>query len=401
LDVKNAFAKQVLENEYLAFFEKKFSDVLGSQIKINFSLGGAPLPSEQNIEVPKIQISTGVNNNYVFDKFVVGAFNKLAYNAAQSLFKEQYWNPIFISGGVGLGKTHLLHAIGNKFVRSFPQKKIKYVTSDEFSRGVYSALSNGMIEPLKEEYESFDMLLVDDVQFLSNKEKINEIFFNIFNNNLTRNKIIVLASDRDPKELSHFNERMKSRFASGLLIQITKPDLESLKMILEHKIKDTDDNYQFTKDSLDYIVKRNSNDIRQLEGCLHQILFYASSFLPPNSVISLQTIKQIFSFSSNDDSKSMGYDFDPHLVIRSVCEVYRIPEEKVMSKLRTKEISLVRHVCMYVLKEKFPSMSLNQVGSYFGGRNHSTVIESVEKIEKMIKNDGSFGGFVKNLINKI
>jgi chromosomal replication initiator protein len=301
---------------------------------------------------------------------------------------------------VGLGKTHLLHAIGNKFLRCFPSKKIKYVTSDEFSRVVYGALTNKSIENLKSEYEGFDLLLFDDIQFLSNKEKINEIFFNIFNNNLSKNKIIVLASDRDPKDLVYFDSRMKSRFVSGLLIKITKPDMESMLIILENKIKESGATYQFTKESLDYIVRRNSEDIRQLEGFLHQILFYASTLLPPNSIISLDTIKQIFNFSSNDKSNS-SYDFDPTLVIKHVCSVYRISDDKVKSKARTKDVSLVRQVCMYVLREKFPTMSLREIGNFFGGRDHSTVIENLDKIKNMVRKDSGFATFIKQMVDKI
>lgn len=399
LKTKNAFAKQILENEYCETLEKRLSSSLGSQVFVDFSVHDHTTKTESPSSFVTIK-NTNINNNFVFDRFVVGGFNKLAYNAAQSLFGNSIWNPIFINGGVGLGKTHLLHAIGNKFLRSFPQKTIKYVTSDEFSRSVYGALSSNTIEELKNEYEQYDLLLFDDVQFLSNKEKINEIFFNIFNNNLSKNKIIVLASDKNPKDLIHFNERMRSRFASGLVIPITKPDLESLKIILEHKIKEIDNSFHFTKECIDYIVRRNNNDIRQLEGCLHQILFYASSFFPPNSVIGIENIKKIFSFPESGD-KNLGFDFDPELVIKQVCDVYHTPPDVLKGKKRTKEISLVRQVCMYVLKEKFPKMSLVAIGGAFGGRDHSTVIESLEKIKSLMQKDKSFGDFIKNLINKI
>lgn len=399
LVAKNAFAKQILENEYLSIFESFLGKSLGSKLFVSFQVNNQKQPNAPLSLASPTQ--NNVNKNLVFENFVVGSFNKLAYNAAQSVFKDNYWNPIFINGGVGLGKTHLLHAIGNKLLRLCPQKKIKYITSDEFVRVTYSNLTNNTIESLKDEYESYDLLLFDDVQFLSNKEKINEIFFNIFNNNLSKNKIIVLASDKEPNELPYFDNRMKSRFASGLLIKITKPDLSSLKTILENKIKDSNDSFSFTNEAVDYVARRGGGDVRKLEGVLHQVLFYAFSFLPPKSVISLETIKQIFSFTSAVDLKNNNFELDPEIVIKQVCAAYQVSEDKVKSEIRVKNISLIRQVCMFVLKTKIPSITLNQIGGYFGGRNHSTVVESLEKIKKLAEKDGLFNSFLQNLINKI
>jgi chromosomal replication initiator protein len=195
---------------------------------------------------------------------------------------------------VGLGKTHLLHAIGNEYLKLNPEKNICYTTTDEFIREIYNAFTVGTnaAESIKDKYRQYDLLLLDDIQFLAKKEKINEIFFNIFNSNIAEGKVIVMTSDKLPNYLDNFEDRMKSRFVSGLTIRINKPDLQAMTNILEQKIKDIEDGFIFTKDAINYIVHRNSRDVRQLEGYLHRILFYAINNLPPNAIIDVNIIQQ-------------------------------------------------------------------------------------------------------------
>jgi chromosomal replication initiator protein len=301
---------------------------------------------------------------------------------------------------VGLGKTHLLHAIGNEYAKRNPNKSIRYVSSDEFVREIYNALTTNSIESLKDKYQSIDLLLVDDVQFLAKKEKINEIFFHIFNNNVSRGQIIVMTSDKSPSLLENFEDRMKSRFASGLMIKIGKPDLMSVQKILEEKIKEADDTFVFTKDALNYISHRNSNDIRHLEGYLHRILFYAINNLPPRAIINTDTIKNSVDSENIENINNYGFDVNPDVVIAQVCAAYSINPELVKSKVRTKQSTMVRHVCMYVLRTKY-NMPLEQIGSYFGGRSHSTVMEGIEKIKGKLKNDQGLKEFIENLSKKI
>jgi chromosomal replication initiator protein len=303
---------------------------------------------------------------------------------------------------VGLGKTHLLHAIGNEFLKRNPSKSIRYVASDEFVREVYNALSSGNnnIETLKDKYQNADLLLIDDIQFLAKKDKINEIFFNIFNHNIKNGQIIVMTSDKPPSLLDNFEDRMKSRFASGLMIKINKPDLASIQKILEEKIKEANENFLFTKEAIAYVAHRNSNDVRHLEGYLHRILFYAINNLPPQAVINVDTIKNSIEVENLEKIGDLGYDVNPDIVISQICAAYSINKDLVKSKIRTKQSSLVRHVCMYVLRTKF-NMPFDQIGSYFNGRSHSTVIESVEKIQNKIKKDPSLKEFIENLFKKI
>jgi chromosomal replication initiator protein len=195
---------------------------------------------------------------------------------------------------VGLGKTHLLYSIGNEFLKLHPEKNVRYITTDEFIREVYNAFSKGgsAIEDIKSKYQSYDLLLMDDIQFLAKKEKMNEIFFNIFNSNVSEGKIIIMTSDKPPVYLERFEERIKSRFVSGLTIKISNPDLTAMTNILEQKIKDVSGGFIFSKDSIQYIVHRNPRDVRQLEGYLHRILFYALNNLPPNAIITPEIIQK-------------------------------------------------------------------------------------------------------------
>jgi chromosomal replication initiator protein len=302
---------------------------------------------------------------------------------------------------VGLGKTHLLYAIGNEYLRLNPEKLVRYVTTDEFIREVYGAFTAGSnaVETIKNKYRKYDLLLMDDIQFLSKKEKMNEVFFNIFNSNISEGKIIVMTSDKAPNFLEHFEDRMKSRFVSGLTIRIDRPDIQAMTNILEQKIKELEDGFIFTKDAINYIVHRKNNDVRQLEGYLHQILFYAINNLPPNAIIDVNIIQKYIDKENKDTIKEYGFDVDPNLVIEQISRAYNINSDLVKSKIRTKQITLVRHVCMHALRHKF-NMSLEQIGSFFH-RDHTTVMEAINKVENILKKDDNLRMFITQLYKKI
>lgn len=358
---------------------------------------------DENIIHTNVSKPIGLNKNFTFDNFVVGGFNKTAFNACKTLFsKKIMWNPIFISGDVGLGKTHLLHAIGNEFHKLYPEKKIKYISADNFIREIYNALSKdaNTLEKVKEEYESMDLFLLDDIQFLEGKEKINEIFFNLFNKNIQDGKIIVMTSDKDPSYLRNVEDRIKSRIQSGLFIKIKSPELSSVKSIFEKKVNEYETSYIFTQDAIDYVCRRNVSDIRKLEGFINRILFYAINNLPPNAIITLDIVKNNTEVEKYEMIKNIGYDIDPRQVIEIVCNIYNVSSDLVTSKSRLKNLNIVRHVCMYILKRKF-NMPYNQIGSYFSGRNHSTVLEAVEKINTLMEKDPNLKQFIENIYKKI
>jgi chromosomal replication initiator protein len=302
---------------------------------------------------------------------------------------------------VGLGKTHLLHAIGQEFIQNFPNKKVRYVTADEFIRGVYNSLNNQkLIEELKDKYQSYDLLLMDDIQFLANKDKANEILFHIFNHNINNGQIIIMTSDKPINQLNNFEDRMRSRFNSGLVVHIKNPDINTMRQILETKIQQEAPNFNFTKDAINYIINRNSRDIRSLEGHLNQIMFYALNNLPSQAVIDSSVVTKNLAGESQMKLTRYGYDADPDVVITAVCSAYGVDVDSVKSKIRTKKITTPRHVCMYVLRKKF-NMPFAQIGSYLGGRDHSTIVEGINKINEYLKKDSNFKIFIENLYKKM
>lgn len=407
IKTKNIFAKQTLNIDYKNQIKKLFNEIGKTNYNFEFIV-----ENDLNLKLKTNSIqhetineenNTNINKHYKFTNFVVSNFNKSAYNATRTILTNPHWNQIFITGGVGLGKTHLLHAIGNEYRIHFPNKIVKYIPIDDFIREVYNAFSIGgnSVELLKQKYESYDLLLFDDVQFLEKKEKINEVFFNIFNKAASNNKIIVMTCDKDISQLKNLENRMKSRFLSGLVVKITKPDLKSIKIILENKLKESNAKFILTNDVINYICCRYSTDIRQLEGFLNHILFYSiNNDLPPNAIINLDLIKKITAEENNENISMFGFDVNPNLIIDQICSLYFVDPEIVKSKDRTKQITQIRQVCMYILRKKF-NMNYSQIGSFFSGRDHSTVMESIEKIEKKIKNDIEFESFLTNLYKKI
>ena len=406
----NNFLKTTIENNYKDLFIKAFANVINNKLDIIFLTQEEIIILEEKEKKDNknsdafLLSNSNTNMSLSFENFYVDNFNKNAYNAVKSIFiSKKIWNPIFISSGVGLGKTHLLHAVGNEYAKLHPTSKIKYVTSDEFVREIYRALSsknNENIEKLKDEYQSYNLLLIDDVQFLAKKEKINEIFFNIFNYNITHGKIIILTSDKHPKQLENFEPRMISRFTSGLHIQITKPTLEAMTHILEMKIQEEYKNYIFASDAIDYIVRHNQDDIRKLEGFLNKVMFYVYNNLAPNSIITINTVQKATEIDDQNEIRNKGYTVDPQIVINQICSAYGVNSKQVKSKSRKHEISNCRQVCQYVLRKKY-EMPYDEIGKYFSSRSHSTVIESVEKIKKIVEKDENLKNFIEKIYKNI
>lgn len=399
----NNFAKQVIENDFLKDIENSFNSISGdnyifnivseNQEKVNYTVGTfVPIGKFIN-----------VNKEYNFDNFVVGDFNRSSCLAGKQITSENFISPLFISAGVGLGKTHLLHAIGNEYHKSFPNKNVKYISSDDFSREVYGALiseDKSEIEKIKNEYFSYDLLLIDDIQILSGRSKINEILFNIFNNAIQNKKIIVFTSDKNIDLMVGFEERMKSRFHSGITLTILKPSIESVIDIINKKMEENNKVYTLSSDAINFIARRNTNDIRRLMGDINQILFYCINNIEKYHVIDLETVKKIIAPTSTDEINSYGYDIDPNIVIDQICSVYSVRSDMVKSKSKLKALIMPRCVCMYVLREKF-KMTYSQIGQFFSGRDHSTVMSSIEKIEKVIKSDMDLKANIENIYKKI
>lgn len=403
--VKNEFVKEVFTNEYKEIFEEYFS------IKMNSNLNVFFITKEEkdiNKDLPTIETKPKVletnptlDPRFTFENYTIGMFNKNAFKAA-SLFLEENnnWKTLLIYGSTGLGKTHLLHAVGNKFVELFPQKNLMYIQTEDFLEKIYKAISEGgtKVEEFKNSFDNVDLLLIDDIQFLNNKEKLNEIFFNIFNRLNSKNKYIVMTSDKLPTSLK-IDDRMISRFNSGLSIKINKPDTESIKKIIIENIKKSRIKNPFSNLAVEFIALRFNSDIRTLEGILNKIYFHLLDNVDPNEIINEEKIRTIIESDSDYEIVSNLVQINPDIIIESICLGYGVDKKSVISKKRNKQFSFVRKVCMYVLREKL-NLSYNEIGSFFSNRNHATVLEAIKDVETKVQSDKDLKAFLDNIMSK-
>lgn len=386
----NKFAEDVLNNEWAS----KISSLILNGKKVVFVVSHQPQQENK-------KIISNLNKQFTFDNFFVYEFNKSGYNAVQSVLKSVFWNPIYICGGVGLGKTHLLHAVGNEYTKQHPDKNVLYVTSDDFVREVYGSLikNDQSIELLKEKYAQVDLLLFDDVEFLSKKEKINEILFYIFNKNINENKIIIFTSDSTPSELNNFDDRMISRFNSGLCVILQTPSNEDIKNLFLKKIASVNKDISFTEEAITYVIHRYSKDVRQLEGFIQNLLFWIINENKANCVITLDDCKSLLHQFSSDKWKKNGYDVDPNIIIEEICKFYNVDSNSIKSKSKKKNVVKIRSICMHALRYKF-NMPFEQIGVLFL-KHHTTIIDAVENINNLIKKDEDLKRVLINLYKKI
>jgi len=332
-----------------------------------------------------------LNKDYTFHNFVIGSGSKLASAASVAVSEKlgTSYNPLFIHGGVGLGKTHLMHAIGNAVTASSPDKKVCYVTAEQFMNDLIWSIQRNRTYEFKSEYRNVDLLLVDDVAFLAGKESTQEEFFHTFNTLYHDNRQIVLTSDRPPKEIPTLEERLRSRFEWGLIVDIQPPDLETRIAILKKKVETN--NIYISDDVIEYIADNVTNNIRNLEGALIKLLAFASL---TGSEINLEMASEVLS-SIIQASPSRAATIAGAMKV--VCEHYRVTVDQLKSKRRTQDLALARQVAMYIARENVGA-TLTQIGRAFGGRDHTTVMHACKKINKLRRDDPLFRGTLKDLI---
>ena len=395
ISVPNSFVKEWLEQKYnkiivkiLRNLDKDIKDVRyetgKSGLKV-FKKIPSVISEEGQLEFRefKIDSETNLNPRYTFDTFVVGPFNELAQAAASAVVKSpgQVYNPFFVYGGVGLGKTHLLEAIGNEIVKNFPQKKVKYIPTEKFVSEVISSIRNHQIEELKSTYQTIDVLIIDDVQFLAGKEKTQEEFFYLFNSLYEKNKQIILSSDRQPKAIATLTERLKSRFEGGMITDISFPDFETRLAILKAKCQERKTN--FPGEILDYIASNIQKNIRELEGALNILITYQKL---NSSVPELKTVKSLLSNLTSSPAKIVN----AKKIIKAVSEFFDLKERDLISSSRKKEIVRPRQITMYLLREELKG-SFPFIGRKLGGKDHTTAIHAYKKISKELEqNEGLF-----------
>jgi chromosomal replication initiator protein len=335
-----------------------------------------------------------LNAKYTFDSFVVGAGNEFAKSAARAVAEapgKTKFNPLLFYGGVGLGKTHLIQAIGNFVSIQDPNARITYITSEEFYLAFIDAIKNNRPKEFSEFFRSSDVLLVDDIQFFSGKESTQEEFFFLFNALYQNGKQIALTSDLPPVSLRGLQDRLVSRFQWGLCIDIQPPNLETRVAILKKKAEGG--NLNIPQDVLYYIAEKVSSNIRELEGAIVRLLAYASM---TNHDISMEVIKTLLKDSVSREKSHVSID----RIIDSVCSFYHIPVNDIRDKNRRKEVSHARQVAMYIAKTK-TNHSLKSIGLNFGGRDHSTVIHAITQVDELIKSDIIMAKEIKEIINTI
>ncbi|QQG44885.1 MAG: chromosomal replication initiator protein DnaA [Candidatus Sungiibacteriota bacterium] len=397
--VPNGFAKEWLRNKYhkpilhalreISSDIKDVSYIIGrvngaeessgkrDTPKRRHSVSIVPMGDESYIRELTIDPETCLNPRYTFDSFVVGSFNELAHAAAQSVLKSPgtSYNPLFIYGGVGLGKTHLIQAVGNAALKQNPNCKVRYIPSEKFMIEIVEALKNQEINKLKDKYRAIDMLIMDDIQFMARTEKMQEEFFHTFNALYEKNKQIILSSDRPPQAIATLEERLRSRFEGGMIADIGVPDFETRLTILKTKAESK--STTITEEVLRYLAETIKNNIRELEGSLNRV---AMASRISRSPISLEEVKKIVSQHINAPKRFLS----PKKILKAVAEFYDIEERDLIQRSRKKDYVRPRQIAMYLMREEL-KISYPSIGDRFGGRDHTTAIHSCEKVGGELK----------------
>src|SRR3990170_1744735 len=333
-----------------------------------------------------------LNPKYTFESFVVGPSNQFAQAAARSVSEAtgKTYNPLFIYGGVGLGKTHLVSAVGNAVIDRNPNLTVLYVSSEQFTNEVVSAIRHDRMGEFKEKYRNLDVLLLDDIQFIANKTATQEEFFHTFNALYEKQKQIVVSSDRPPKEITEVTDRLRSRFTMGLIADIQLPEIETKIAILLKKA--AMERINIPEDTAYYLASKVKSNIRELEGCLIRLGAQASLTGKP---IDIEMAKNILRELIEDDERPITVDH----IQKIVCEYFGIKIIDIKAKKRTKEVVLPRQIAMYLAKQ-LTEMSLSDIGKGFGGKDHATVIYACKQIEEKRAKDEAFNRMIENLLRK-
>lgn len=395
--VPNEFVRDWLKNKYHKLITKTIANAYENMRGVEYTITKIEnekqeLPAKAsnpgafanfaNKELPLrdlyVNPEDNLNPRYRFDSFIVGAFNELAYAASQAIIENPgtKYNPFFVYGGTGLGKTHLLQAVGNAIKEKFPNKKVHYLTLEKFATDFINSLQNNKANSFKEKYRKYDLLIIDDIQFIGKMEKIQEELFHTFNTFYENNKQIIFSSDKHPNYIPELADRLKSRFAAGMIVDVTEPEYESRLAILKMKARES--GVEFEQDILEYVAEVIQGNIRELEGSLNTII---CQYRLKNKPLTVSEVKNLLKNSIKPKKNVSIKD-----VVKTVSDYYSLEEASVYEKTRRKEIVKARQVVMYLLREDF-NVSYPLIGQKLGGKDHTTVIHSYLKIKDDLKND--------------
>ena len=397
LCVPNDFTKSILEGRYTSLISNAAKQVSSRSYYITFVLTSEAdkyMDKPEKVDSDGSEVYGLLNPKYTFNTFVIGNSNRFASAASQAVAESpaKAYNPFFIYGGVGLGKTHLMHAIGHYILSRNKKSKVLYVTSEKFTNELINSIQTNKNVEFRNRYRNVDVLLIDDIQFIAGKESTQEEFFHTFNALHEANKQIIISSDRPPKEIPTLEDRLRSRFEWGLITDIQPPDLETRIAILKKKA--TLENLDVDDEVLAFVAKRIESNIRELEGALTRIIAYSSL---TNSTLDVaiadEALKDII---SNHRPRKIT----PELIQKVVSEHYQLKLEDMKSKKRNRPIAYPRQIAMYLCRE-LTDMSLPKIGEVFGGRDHTTVIHACDKILTSINSDLQVKRTVNDLIKRI
>jgi len=387
ISVPNAFSKEWLSNKYYKVILKiiRDADPLVRELEFTIKPQSKAAPTRDIPEAEKVSIEqqlkfeelkvnkeTNLNPRYTFENFIVGSFNELSYAAGLAVSENpgHVYNPLFIYGGVGLGKTHLMQAIGNKIVEQNKKSKVRYITSEKLISGIITAIRSNTMDAFKASLAPIDVLIIDDVQFIAGKIKTQEEFFHVFNSLYEKNKQIILSSDKPPNAIPELEERLRSRFEGGMISDVSLPDYETRLVILKSKLQEK--NIKLPDDILEYIASNVKKNIRELEGALNSLLIY---YKINNTVPNIETAKKLLK----------GFVFSPFdvanykKIIETVAKFYNLEEKHLFNETRRKEIVKPRQVAMFLLRKEL-KYSFPAIARKFGGKDHTTVIYAYKKI---------------------
>ncbi len=406
VETPNSFVCSMLEKRMYSMIAESVERVFGEPLEIIFkiaSLENSVAADEGPSHIPeiipdnKVTVSASPSNNgiirrYTFDSFILGKSNELAYAASQAVSSNpgNTYNPLFIYAKVGLGKTHLLHAIGNELLSV--GKNIHYTTTEEFTNEYIDAIRNGKTENFRNRYRHVDTLLLDDIQFLIGKEQTQEGFFHTFNTLHLSGRQLVISSDRPPKELTLLEDRIQSRLQGGLTVDIQPPDYETRLLILKEKASKT--GFVFAEEILEFLSERLYNNIRELEGTLNRVGAYAQLL---NEGISLELAKRVISDSTNKKTNSKVSD---QKILHSVSNYFNLDESEIIGKKRDSKTALVRQICMYLMREE-AELSYTSIGAILGNRDHTTIAHAWKKIRTLLNEDTKVRRDIINIVQSI
>lgn len=398
LGVPAEFNKGILESRYATLIKNAVKQVTSKEYLINFLIPSQEnnrrnSTHQENINNEEAAVSL-LNPKYTFDTFVIGNSNRFAHAASLAVSESpaKAYNPLFIYGGVGLGKTHLMHAIGHFILYQNPSSKVLYVSSEKFTNELINAIKDDKNEEFRFKYRSIDVLLIDDIQFIAGKERTQEEFFHTFNALYEANKQIILSSDKPPKDINTLEERLRSRFEWGLIADIQTPDLETRIAILRKKAQL--EKLEVPNDVMVFIADKIASNIRELEGALNRVIAYSSLTDSELSVdLAIEALKDILSASKNKIINST-------VITESVARYFDLKVDEFKSKRRSRDISFPRQIAMYLCRD-LTDMSLPKIGDDFGGRDHTTVIHAIEKIEEDIQSNAETRRSVEELKRNI